>query len=288
MSVVLAMPLLVRMTNTTFFVPNSIIPQGPHLRYHLLFERSMFPLAGSFQFNPKIISYELFLNPRSRVVPFQVLSADSIHTLRLSGECRLSKVQNVPSLRHLTIHGVTGIYFDHADLGECFPEAKLESFIYAQGHRLGFEIRDHHLESLVNGPGARLTKLVLLGCSKLTSGAILSCLKSLVNLRYCALSLITVKDFDENFALAIPGSMVVFKLQVTHAWYAIPMISQEREICDVLERDVMQRKPPLEAMHISMHSEVMNEDGRTERWKSIASKAGFTLHLGPWEDSQET
>ena len=50
-----------------------------------------------------------------------------MHTLRLSGE-RLRKVQN-GSLRHLAIHGVTGIYFDHADLGECFPEAKLESFI---------------------------------------------------------------------------------------------------------------------------------------------------------------
>lgn len=248
----------------------------------------MFPLAGPFQFKPEIISYELFLDPRSRVVPFQVLSANSLHTLRLSGECRLSKAQNVPSLRHLTIHGVTGIYFDHVDLGECFPEAKLESFIYAQGHRLGFEIRDHHLESLINGPGARLSKLVLLGCSKLTSGAIFSCLKSLVNLRYCALSLITVKDFDENFALAIPKSIAVFKLQVTHAWYAIPMISQEREICDALEEGVMQRKPPPEALYISMHSEVMNEDRRTERWKSIASEAGFTLQLGPWEDSQET
>ena len=96
----------------------------------------MLPLASPLQFKPDIILYELFLDPCSQVVPFQVLSADSMYTLRLSGECRLRKVQNA-SLRHLAIYGVTGIYFDHADLGECFPEAKLESFICTRPSSFG-------------------------------------------------------------------------------------------------------------------------------------------------------
>ena len=59
------------------------------------------------------------------------------------------------------------------------------------------------------------------------------------------------------------------------------MISQDRDICDVLEENMMQRKPPLDlAMYVSMHSGVINEDGPTEWRKSVASKAGFTLHLG--------
>lgn len=265
----------------------SVLP-GPHLRYHLTFERSMFPLMGAFQFKPELVSYQLMLDPGTRVIPFQVLSSECLQTLRLSGDCHLDKTKNLPSLRHLTMHAVTSNFFDQQRLGECFPESQLESFIYAHGHRLGFEIRDHHLHSIVTGPGSQLHKLVLLGCSRLTSGAIASCLRSLPTLKYLALSLITVKELSENIAASLPQSITVLKIQVTHAWYSIPLITEERELCNVLEEGFMQKKPPPEALYLSMHNEVMNEGERIQRWKGIAAAVPYKLKIGPWEDDEDT
>lgn len=257
------------------------------MRYHLSFEGAMFPLTKTFQFKPELMSYELMLDPLTRVIPFAVLPTKSIRTLRLSGNCRFLRKESMPSLRHLTIHGVTGQYFDQEGLDECFPEAHLDSFVYAQGHRHGFEIRDRHLETLVAGPGPRMRKLVLLGCSRLTSSVITSCLQHLPTLEYFAVSIVTVNELHSNFVLALPLTIFVLKIQITHAWYAIPLISEEREICNALETGIMRRRPPPDAMYLSMHSEVINEDGRAERWKTIAEEANFTLKVGPWEDKED-
>jgi hypothetical protein len=246
----------------------------------------MFPMKGPFRFKPELLSYELMLGPGTRVMPFTVLPTTSIHTLRLSGDCRLYRKDSMPFLRHLTIHGVTSQYFDRQGLDDCFPEAQLDSFVYAQGHTHGFEIRDRHLETLVAGPGSRLHKLVLLGCSRLTSSVITTCLQSLPMLEYFAISIVTVTELRSNFILALPRTVSVIKIQVTHAWYSVPLISEEREICDALETAVMTRRPPPKEIYINMHNEAINHGGRAEKWNAIADEADFILKIGPWEDDE--
>jgi len=171
----------------------------------------------------------------------------------------------MPSLRHLTIHGVTSQYFDRLGLDDCFPESHLDTFVYSQGHRYGFEIRDRHLETLVMGPGSRLRKLVLLGSSRLTSSVITSCLQNLPTLEYFAISIIIVNELHSNFVMALPRTISILKIQITHAWYSVPLIPEEREICNGLETGIIHRLPLPEAMYISMHSEAINEDRRAER-----------------------
>jgi hypothetical protein len=239
----------------------------------------MFPLTEAFQFKPELKSCELMLDPLTRGIPFADLPTNSIRTLRLSGDCRFHRKESMPSLRHLPINGVTGQYFDQEGLDECFPEDHLDSFVYAQGHRRGFEIRNRHLETLVAGPGSRLRKLVLLGCSRLTSSVITSCLQYLPTLEYFAVSIVTVNVLHSNSVLTLPLAISVLKIQITHAWYAIPLIAKEQKICNALETGIMRRRPPPDAMYLSMHNEVINEDGRAERWKTIAEEANFTLKL---------
>ncbi|KAG1757486.1 hypothetical protein EDB19DRAFT_1934362 [Suillus lakei] len=198
---------------------------------------------------PLLLAYELHLDPSTRANPFQTLAFKS-HPLS-------------------------------AFIGRLF-------FIHAQGHRLGFEIRNVHLESLLAGPGSRLRKLVLLGSSRLSSGTIASCLHSLPTLEYLALSLVTVNELRENFILALGPLLQVLKLQITHAWYAVPLFEEERIICDALEERILLRYSPHTVMHVSFHSQLMAEDGRQDRWKKIAAAQHISLKIGPWEDEEET
>ena len=107
----------------------------------------MFPTLG-----PSLSSYELFLSPETRVDIFDTVRASNMVSLRWSGEivarAEADDDMRMPHLRHVTLHGITGNYFDRQTVDQCFPDAHLESFTYALGHRLGFEIRNHHLESL--------------------------------------------------------------------------------------------------------------------------------------------
>jgi len=158
--------------------------------------------------------------------------------------------------------------------------------MYAQGHAHGFEIRDRHLETLVAGPGSRLRKLVLLGCSRLTSSVITTCLQSLPILEYFAISIVTVTELRSNFVLALPRTVSIIKIQITHAWYSVPLIGEELEICDALEVAVMNRRPPPEEIYIRMHSEAINHGGRAEKWNAIAAEKKIILKIGPWEDEE--
>jgi hypothetical protein len=108
----------------------------------------------------------------------------------------------------------------------------------------------------------------------------------LPTLEYFAVSIITVNELRSNFVLALPQTISVLKLQVTHAWYATPLFGEERERCNALETGIMHRRPPPDAMYISMHSEAMNQGGRAERWRTIADEAKFTLRIGPQEDEE--
>ncbi|KAH7931032.1 hypothetical protein BV22DRAFT_1108905 [Leucogyrophana mollusca] len=272
-----------RVFNVRHYHPYSI--SVPHIRYHLDFEGAMFPAVCRL---PDLRSYELHLDPTTRVVPFKAVPSAHIRILRLSGDCHLLVKAPLPNLLHLTLRGITSNSFDQIPFNVCFPSCQLESFTHVQGHRLGFELRNSHLESLVTGPGSHLRKLVLLGSSRLTSSVIASCLRNLPTLEYLALSLVTVNELRDNFVLALGPSISVFKLQITHAWYATPLFEEERRICNALEERLLHPRSPLSAVFVSFHSRLMSEDGRQERWISIAEAAPLTLKIGPWEDDEET
>lgn len=236
---------------------------------------------------PRLISYELYVDPSTRSVPFDRLPSDRVRSLRLSGDCHLTPKSSFPALRHLTICSVTSNGFDRVIFNTAFA-SQLESFTHAQGHRLGFEIRNVHLKSLVDGPGRSLRKLVLLGTSRLNTSVIASCLRSLPMLEYFALSLVTVNELRENFILALGPSLETLKLQIIHAWYAVPLFDEERIICNSLEERILFAKSPLRTIYVSFHSRLMIEDGREERWKRIAHGKHLILKIGPWEDNEET
>ncbi|KAH9898025.1 hypothetical protein C8Q73DRAFT_640856 [Cubamyces lactineus] len=263
------------------------LAQGPHIRkLGLHFERALFP-----KLSPSLTSYELQISPETRVELFDTVSPDKLVTVRLSGDIvpppsQASPVGTfaaVPALRHLVLHGITGNFFDRHTLDECFPSARLESFSYALGHRLGFEIRNHHLESLATAYGSSLRKLVLLGCSRLSTTTITYCLQNLPALEYFALNLVTVDELRSNFVLSLPPRLAVFKLQVINAWYAIPLKEEERGLCDAIESMVLLRDAPLHRVGVCFRSPLMVEGGRQDRWARIARDRGIRLTVGPWE-----
>ncbi|TFK57196.1 hypothetical protein OE88DRAFT_1650826 [Heliocybe sulcata] len=231
-----------------------------------------------------LLSYELYVNPEAKVQLLERIPSRGLQRLRLSGSCQLLREQQTPGLRHLTIHGVTGSYFDQRRLDDCFQGALLESFVYGMGHRLGFEIRNHHLLSLASGSRPQhLRKLVLLGCSRLTSEVITRCLSQLNSLEYLAMSLVTVDELRHNFVAALPPTVSVFKLTVTNAWYSIPLIKEETALCDTIENSVLVRKPSPIELRFHFRPSLMSENGREKRWQSIAEDDNVNLVLGPWE-----
>ena len=256
---------------------------GLHGRIALKFESALYP-SGCTQ---DVTSYELYLDAETRVSPFEVISPQSVQVLRLSGDCNLpSTPRRTPALRHTTIFGVTGNYFDQHTLDECFPDSRLVSFSYALGHRLGFELRSRHLESLVRISGATLRKLVLLRCSRLSSTVIEASLRELQQLEYLALDLVTVDELRVNFVPSVPATVKVFKLQVTNAWYAIPRLEEERGLCDALEDLILHRVIPPVHVAIAFRTTLMDEGDRSSRWKDIASSRSLLLEIGPWANKE--
>ncbi|KDQ63660.1 hypothetical protein JAAARDRAFT_386503 [Jaapia argillacea MUCL 33604] len=252
--------------------------------FSLQFEKSLYPPDSSRD----LLSYELFIDPDTRAQMFDVISPRHVQKLRVSGNCHLPLQQATPALRHLTLFAITGNYFDRHSLETCFSGSRLDSFIYGMGHRLGFEIRDRHLHSLITHlGGSHLRKLVLVGCSRLTTDAIAECLLHTSALEYFALSIATVNELRRNFILALPRTLRIVKLQVTHVWYAIPLLQEERGLCDALEMEVLKRVPRPIAVHVNFHNSLMNEGDRAERWRRIAGEAGFSFRIGPWEENEE-
>ncbi|KAL4242152.1 hypothetical protein ABKN59_001867 [Abortiporus biennis] len=287
----LALAKLPSLTHLRIFECRQGLPISLHglksLRFSIQFEDAMFP-PNSTSTNPHLSSYELFLRTGPTIYVFNSnLPTQSINTLRLSGECHLArKTLDVPALQHLALDGVTGNYFDRHTFDECFPNSSLRSFRYNLGIRTGFEIRNKHLESLVNGPGRRLNTLVLLGCHRLSSSAIAQCLRDLTELRYFALSLITVEEMQSNFLACLPTSVSILKLHVTNAWYAVPLLDEERMLCDTIEHDLLVRNPPLQSMRLNIRSQLTILDGRQKKWEQMALGQRLDIHFGPWEKDE--
>ncbi|PBL01072.1 hypothetical protein ARMGADRAFT_1160321 [Armillaria gallica] len=251
----------------------------PGARLSLQFELAMFPSGRS-----GLHSYELYLEPSTQAVVFQTISPTNIQVLRLSGRVRFSKTLQVLSLSHLSIRCVTNNHLDHR-MEEQFNHSNLQSFSYAQGNnRMGSEITDRYFQSLVSGPGAGLRKLVLLGCSKLTYTSLASCLRSLPLLEYFALSLVTIHELRSSFITALPASVTVFKLKISNAWYTDPLLQQETELCDELEASFLRRQPPPQSVSLNLRDSVLR--GRDVHWRILARASGYSLTLGPWEQSE--
>ncbi|KAL6304297.1 hypothetical protein BKA93DRAFT_826019 [Sparassis latifolia] len=253
--------------------------QKINARLAIRFEHAMYPSG----YPHHLTAYELFLDPETRVTPFEVVLPQFIEVLRVTGECRLPAAVCMPALRHLMLYGITGNHFDQHTVEESLSGCRLHSFVYGLGHRLGFEIRNRHLESLTSVAGAHLRKLVLLGCSRLTSTVIAACLENMPKLEHFALSLVTVDELRTNFVLSLPPTISVFKLQLTNAWYAIPLLSEERGLCNALE-DVLLRRP-IAPRHVCVcfRNSLMIGGDRQDRWKELARNRCFQLDIGLWQ-----
>lgn len=252
-------------------------------RLSLEFEFAMYPSGTA----PPLSAYEIFMDAETRVQPFQVVSPRSVEKLRLSGEVRLPSSVETPALRQVTLHSITGNHFDRNALDASFSGAVLETFLYAQGHRLGFELRDRHLNSVIALSGSRLRTLVLLGCSRLSSATIAACLKQLPLLEVFALSLVTVDELRTNFLVSLPMTVTVLKLHVANAWYAVPLLSEERGLCDELENGVMVRERPPKRIVLNLRERLLTEDGRRTRMQELAALHHIDFSIQPWESDCE-
>jgi hypothetical protein len=244
----------------------------------LRFEDAMFPTERA----PSLQSYELYLNPGTQVTVLKRLGTSRLQRLRLSGSCSIAPNTKATVVREVALEGIAGNYFDRRTLDEWCNSSVLTTFVYALEDKIGFEIRDEHLQSLAYGPCCRLRKLVLLGCSRLTSTVLADCLGQLSSLGYLALSIVTVEEQRSNIIEALPPTLHTFKFSVTNAWYAVPLIEREYAMCNTLEERLRLGDLQLELLAVHLRSSIMG-DGRQERWEQLASDVGCTLRVGQWE-----
>ncbi|TCD61315.1 hypothetical protein EIP91_008643 [Steccherinum ochraceum] len=243
-------------------------------------EQAMFPTKSG----PELKSYELMLLPDTRAWPLSILTSTSLRRLRLSGVCILPASTPMPNLRSLSLHGTDGNFFDRHTFTECFPDMhQLEEFSFALLQKTGFELRNRHLESLVQCSGHTMRKLVLLECTRLTSATIADCLANLPNLEYFALSLVTVEELEANFLLSLPPRVEVLKLKVTNAWYAIVLYEKEQLLYDTMETFIQER--PFRVVAMNIRSSIMGPL-RVERCQRIASSRGITFTALPWAEDE--
>jgi len=152
---------------------------------------------------------------------------------------------------------------------------QLEVFSYILRTSTNFELRNRHLQSLVECSGHTLRKLVLLECNRLTSTIIAECLASLPRLEYFALSLVTVEELYTNFLLSLPKTVQVLKLRVINAWYAVSLYEEEKMLCDTIEEFLGHRHLCIVAM--KFRSSLL--DGpRERRCRGIALRRGISFY----------
>lgn len=248
----------------------------------LTFESAMYPNAPP----EKLSAYELHLDPTTRSDLFSVIKPTHLHTLRLSGDCQIPDSSDTPALRHLILHSLTAPKFDRK-FETSFTGCHLESFTYSMGDKLGFEMRDNHLKSLVTGIGKHLRKLVLLGCTRLSSTALSDCLAELPKLEHLALDLITSNELRSNFIPFLPPDLRVFKIQIRNAWFALPLLKEELVLCDAIETSLLQREPRPDVVCALFRKNILSETSRFERWRAIADDRGIDLRLGAWKNDED-
>lgn len=243
------------------------------------FENAMFP-----ETRHGLSSYEYFIAPTTKTVVLHSVSGESMRTLRLSGFLRLDQpLESCKMLQHLTIHGVTGNYFDQRPLTE-MEDISLQSFQYHQGSALGFEIQTQFLSSVILGSHSSLKKLVLLQCSRLSTTGLVSCLSSLTSLEYFSISLITHNELDGDFIAALAPSTHTIKLKILEARFTRPFITEEKILCESLKCWLPgQAKPKLLRLHLP---HVIYQSSRKKEWMRVALENGVDLKFGDWEASE--
>ncbi|KAH9944059.1 uncharacterized protein BXZ73DRAFT_73683 [Epithele typhae] len=224
--------------------------------------------------------YELFLGPDTRVQLLKSVRAEDTVALRLSGDLaapppKVRKplerkgqqedtastvtglVAPMPALRGLTIHGVTGTLLERRTIEELFPEANLEAFTWA---KLCFElrvlVRVLHLRSLAAAHGTTMRTLILPGCLRLSSEVVMLALEQLQVPETFTLHPVTVNGLRNNFVLALPLTLQVFRLQVINAPYTDPLKDQERMLCRSIEDTILLRDKPLDEVSSSTSTAV--------------------------------
>lgn len=231
-----------------------------------------------------LLSYELMLSIGTRAHPLSIVKSAPLRRLRLSGDCILPDTAPMPNLRSLSLYGVEGNFFDRRTFEECFPEMhQLQEFSYILVNKTGFELRNRHLESLIQCSGHTLRKLVLLECNRLTTTVIADCLTQLPNLEYFALALVTVEELESNFLLSLPTNVTVLKLKVINAWYAVILHPGEKIICQTVE-DFLQERP-LQTVAMDFRSSLLGGP-IIQRCKEIASDRGISFSTGPWVQNE--
>ncbi|TFK41078.1 hypothetical protein BDQ12DRAFT_733410 [Crucibulum laeve] len=247
----------------------------PGVRVIWAFEESLFP----YQCRRELRSYEIHISPSTHIIALQNISSAKRQRLRLSGCLRLHTRKDIPNMRHLTITGVTGNFFDRID-AKPFGNSPLHTFEYAQGDRLGFEIRDRFLLSLLGDTSPHLRKLVLLGCNRLTSSALATCIQSTSRLEYFALSLITVDDWISSIIRSLPESLLVLKLKFRNALRRKITSLAADDLCASLESLFFRESPPL-AVYLDLGGFI--DDGRVEELKTTLVTSAVKLIFGRWE-----
>ncbi|KAG2044763.1 hypothetical protein BDR03DRAFT_1020685 [Suillus americanus] len=201
---------------------------------HRDLQEPCFPLQGI----PYLLqAHELHLDPSTRVNPFETIPSNYIRSMHLLGDHRFKKT-HFPTLRHLTIRGVTSNAFDQIHFNTVFPTVN------------SIPSSMHKVIDLVSKSET----------SQFSSAIIASYLHSLPMLEYFAFLLVTVNELRENFILPLGLSLQVLKLQITHAWYAMPLFEEERIICDTIERIHL----PHKVEYVSFHSQLMAEHGQED------------------------
>lgn len=249
----------------------------------LQFEACLFP-----EIQPShLTSYELYLDPTTQASLFKTVPTESLKELRLSGDCRLPKANPAQALRSLNLHAITSNHFDIHPIDTTFTDCRLESFVYRMGHRMGFEMRDQHLQSLVkpDSIGSHLRKLVLLECKRFTTAVLSECLSQLKQLEYFALSMVTHNELRTNFVTALAKSIKTVKLHVVEG--SSPLIEGENALCDALEEMMWKEDPPLEVICVNFRESIMTEGNRLTRWKDIATQRNIDLKWGSWEKKEK-
>lgn len=257
----------------------STLPSAKYAkRIVVAFEHAMFPADHT----PLLETYELFISSNSKAVALTKVGAKRLQRLRLSGSCSIAPDVDTAALREVALEGLTGNYFDRRDLNEWCRFSHLTTFVYTLEDRVGFELRDSHLLSLAYGPGHHLRKLILLGCSRLTSTVLAECLEQMGGLEYVALSITTVAEQRTNIVVALPSTLRVLKISVKNAWYAVPLLDEERAMCDVLESRLRAGDLRLKALAVHFRVSLMGDSRRTQ-WMELARKIGCQLQIGHWE-----
>ncbi|KAI0051767.1 hypothetical protein FA95DRAFT_1554300 [Auriscalpium vulgare] len=249
----------------------------------LSFERAMFPGAPP----SKLKAYALHLDSTTTASLFDKIPSDRLETLRISGNAKMRAGLKFPALRHLALHGVTGIDLDRRPLHENIIGCELESFAYSMGERMAFEIRDATLKSLIGGIGKHLRKLVLLDCSRVSSEALMVCLGELPDLEYFALALVTVSELRYDFVASLSSKLLILKLDIRNAWFASPLPDEEQRICDSTETNFLRRRPSPDELQIRVRDTHWTEDGREGRWRDLSVTRGIRLLIGPWTANEE-